>query len=134
MHRFTVPAVLALGIAVASPLLWLWPDDGVVDGWTVGVALWQAMPFALLLLFHRIGFSNVGALVTAVALAAMTALGYVAVERDDSSTAGFALLLFPIYLAVIVVIAFFIDLGARHVARRFGNRSRRRHRRAVLRE
>jgi Na+/melibiose symporter-like transporter len=122
LHRLTVPAVLALGIAVASPLLWLWPDDGVVDGWTVGVALWQAMPFALLLLFHRVGFSEVGTVVTAVVIAALTALGYVAVERDDSSTAGIALLFFPIYLAVLVVIAFFIDLGARRVVRRFANR------------
>jgi hypothetical protein len=123
MHRLAVPAVLGLGIAVASPPLWLWPDDGVVDGWTVGVALWQAMPFALLLLFHRVGLSDVGTVVTAVVIAALTALGYVAVELDDSSTAGIALLLFPIYLAVLVVIVFFIDLGARHVVRRFANRS-----------
>jgi hypothetical protein len=56
----------------------LWPDDGVVDGWTVGVALWQAMPFALLLL------------------------------------------------------VFFIDLGARHVVRRSRIEAPRRPMRAVL--
>jgi hypothetical protein len=122
-HRLTAPAVLALGIAVASPLLWLWPDDGVVDGWTVGVALWQAMPFALLLLFQRVGFSDAGTVVTAVVIAALTASGYVVVERDDSSTAGIALLLFPLYLSVLVVIAFFVDLGLRHVVERFANRS-----------
>lgn len=122
-HRLTAPAVLALGIAVASPLLWLWPDDGVVDGWTVGVALWQAMPFALLLLFQRVGFSDAGTVVTAVVIAALTASGYVVVERDDSSTAGIALLLFPLCLSVLVVIAFFVDLGLRHVLERFANRS-----------
>jgi hypothetical protein len=122
-HRLIVPAVLALGIAVASPLLWFWPDDGAVDGWTVGVALWQVMPLALVVLLHRVGFSDVGTVVTAVVVAALTALGYVAVERDDSSTAGIALLFFPLYLLVLVVVAFFVDLGVRHVVSRFGNRA-----------
>jgi hypothetical protein len=121
-HRLVVPATVALGIAVASPLLWLWPDDGAIDGWTVGFALWQALPFAILLLFHRVGFSDAGTVLTAVVLAGVTFLGYVAVERSDSSTAGIALLYFPLYFTVVVVIAFFIDLGVRHVARR-SNRS-----------
>lgn len=122
-HRLTVPAVLTLGIAVASPLLWLWPDDGVVDAWTVGVALWQAVPFVLLLLLHRVGFSDLGTIVMAVVIAALTVFGYIAVERDDSSTAGIALLLFPLYLAVLVVVAFFVDLGVRHAVRRSTNRN-----------
>jgi hypothetical protein len=122
-HRFTVPAVLTLGIAVASPLLWLWPDHGVVDAWTVGVSLWQAMPFGLLLLLHRVGFSDLGTAVTAVVIAALTVFGYVAVGRDDSSTAGIALLFFPLYLAVLVAVAFFVDLGVRHVVRRFPSRN-----------
>jgi len=122
-HRFAVPAVLTLGIAVASPLLCLWPDDGVVDAWTVGVALWQAMPFVVLLLLNRVGFSHLGTTVMAVVIAALTVFGYVAVERDDSSTAGIALLFFPLYLAVLVVVAFFVDLGVRHAFRRSANRN-----------
>lgn len=115
--------VLALGIAVASPLFWLWPGDGVIDGWTIAFAVWEALPFALLLLCHRVGFSDVGTVVTAVAVAALTAFGYVAVERDESSTAGIALIIFPLYLAVLVVLAFFIELAVRHVVRHFANRS-----------
>jgi hypothetical protein len=122
-HRVTVSAVLALGIAVASPLLWLWPNDGAVDGWTLGIALWQAMPFLLILfLFRAFGFSDLGTVITAVVLAALTVAGYVAIDRSDSSTAGIALLFFPIYFEVVVVVAFLIDLGARHAVRRLANR------------
>ena len=121
-RRLIVPAVLALGITVASPLLWLWPDDGVVDGWAVAIALWQAMPFALVLLFRLYGFSDAGTVITAVVLAGLTVSGYVAIERSDSSTAGIALLYFPLYLTVVVVIAFLTDLGVRHFLRRVSNR------------
>lgn len=124
-HRLTVAAVLALGIAVASPLLWFWPHDGAIDGWTVGFAVWEALPFAVLLLCHRAGFSDVGTVVTGVLVAVLTVVGYVAVERDESSTAAIALIIFPLYLAVFVAVAFFTELGMRHVVRRFGNRSSR---------
>src|SRR5215210_2884206 len=122
-HRLTVPAVLALGTAVASPVIWWWPHDEGSDGWTVALAVWQALPFALLLLCRRTGFSDVGTVVTAVVAAALTTLGYVAVERDESSTAGIALIIFPLLLAVVAAVAFFIELGIRHVVRRFVNRS-----------
>jgi hypothetical protein len=123
-HRLIVPAVLALGIAVASPLFWLWRDDGgAVDfAWTVGLALWLVMPFGLLLLFRTLGFSDVGTVVTAVVVAALTVLGYVAIESSESSTAGIALLFFPIYFAIVVLGALLIDLGVRHAVRRFANR------------
>jgi hypothetical protein len=123
IDRLVVPAVAAFGVAAASPLLWLWPDDGIIDAWTVGLALWQAMPFALLLVLRRMRMSAVGTVATALGIAVLTTLGYVAVERDDSSTAGIALLFFPIYLAALSVVAFLIDLGARHIARRFNSRS-----------
>ncbi len=72
MARFTVPAVVALAIAVALPTLWLGSEDAAVDAWTIGFALWQAMPFAALLLLRLSGFSDVGLVVTAVVVSAVT--------------------------------------------------------------
>jgi hypothetical protein len=68
---------------------------GDVDAWTIGFALWQAMPFAAILLLRRSGFSDVGVVVTAVVVSALTVAGYVAVSSSDSSTAAVGLLIFP---------------------------------------
>lgn len=79
-HRLIVPAVLALAVVVAAPLFW-WPE-AAVDAWTVVFALWIALPFGALLLLHKeAGFSDVGTIVTAIAVATLTVLGYVAIPQ-----------------------------------------------------
>jgi hypothetical protein len=118
MARFTVPAVVALAIAVALPTLWLGSEDAAVDAWTIGFALWQAMPFAALLLLRLSGFSDVGLVVTAVVVSAVTVAGYVAVSSSDSSTAAVGLLIFPLWWTLLVVVAFVVDIVVRHVVRR----------------
>ena len=114
--------VLALGIGVSAPLLW-WADAGF-DGWTVGFALWQALPFALLILLHkRLRFSHTGTVVTAFVAAGLTVLGYAEIHRDDSSTAALGFIWFPIWLAVLIVIAWLIDFGVRGTVKRLANPS-----------
>jgi hypothetical protein len=118
-HRWIDLVVVVLGLAVSAPLLWWMRDEGEFDAWWLGFILWQAMPFALLLLLHRHGgLSAVGTLVTAIVVAALAAWGYVEIERSDSSTAGLGLLAFPLYFAGLVVVAWFIDIGVRRVVRR----------------
>ena len=115
-HRLVVPAISALAIAVAVPFLWL---ADPVDGFTIVLALWQAAPFGVLLLFRRKGFSDVGTLLTGVVLGALALWGYAAIRSSDSSTAAIGYLYVPGYLMVVVVLALFVDLGVRHIAGRF---------------
>jgi hypothetical protein len=83
-----------------------------------GLTLWQAMPFALLLLFHRRGLSDIGAMLTAVVVAGLYVWGYVEIERSDSSTAAVGLLYLPVYFVFVVTTAWLIDLGTRRVLNR----------------
>lgn len=83
---------------------------------TVGFAVWQAVPFAVLALLHRrSGFSDLGTVVTAVIFTGLTVLGYIEVERSDSSTAA---LTYPIWFTLLVVVAYLVDIGTRHVLQR----------------
>lgn len=98
-------------------------DETGFDAWTVGFALWQALPFALLVFFRRLRFSDTGTVLTAVVVAGLTVLGYVEIHRSDSSTAALGFLWFPIWLAVLVLIAWLIDRGVGGTVRRFANPS-----------
>ena len=116
-QRLIVPVVSALAIVVASPMLW-WAGFEL-DAWAVAFALWQAMPFGVLLALHRwASFSGIGTVVTAVVVAGLTVVGYIAIERSESSTAGIALIYTPIWLAVLVFIAWLVDLALRWAAER----------------
>jgi hypothetical protein len=121
-HRLIVPVVLALAVVVAAPLFW-WPE-AAVDVWTVLFALWIVLPFGGLLLLHKqAGFSDVGTIVTASAVATFTVLGYVAIFRSDSSTAAIGVLYFPIWAGLLVIAAWLIDRGARSIVGRSADKS-----------
>lgn len=86
---------------------------------TVGFAVWQAVPFAVLALLHRrSGLSDLGTVVTAVIFTGLTVLGYIEVERSDSSTAALGFLIYPIWFTLLVVVAYLVDIGTRHVLQR----------------
>ena len=114
-NRLLVLAVVALTVATLSILFWLLPGAGAWGVWDLAFVLWQAMPFALLLLLHRHGFSDIGAVLTSVAVAGLYVWGYVDIERSDSSTAALGLLFLPTYFGLLVVIAWLVDLGTRRV-------------------
>jgi hypothetical protein len=117
-RRSIAALVAGLAAAVWVPFYW-WTSGGGFDGWTLAFAIWQVIPFGLLLLLHgRGGFSNIGTLLTAVAVAGFIVVGYVEILRSDSSTAALGLLYLPIYSVVVVVIAAVVDLIARTVVKR----------------
>ena len=118
MNRLVVLAVAALAFATLFVLFWRLPGDVGVDAWTLAFTLWQAMPFGLLLLFHRRGLSDVGAMLTAFVVSGLYVWGYVEIERSDSSTAAIGLLYLPAYFVLVVMIAWIVDLGARRVLSR----------------
>ena len=82
------------------------------------------MPFAVLALLRWYGrFSAAGTILTAVLVTGLTVVGYIEIDRSESSTAAIGLVYFPIWFTLLVVVAYVVDLGTRHVPGASGDKA-----------
>src|SRR4051794_25472802 len=113
-HRSSVSlAVAVVGVVVSLSVLAWWPPL-TLDAGTIAFALWQGLPFVLILGLRSLwGFSDLGMAVAAAASAILTVYGEIEMYYDTSSTAVLGFVFFPISFAGVAFVIWIIDAVVR---------------------
>jgi hypothetical protein len=113
-----LPPVLTMAVVVA---VLAWSSGGVapgeLDAWLLGFALWNLAPALVMLGFCVAGAVGGGpvraAVVAGLVLLGATAVAYVGVATDESSTAALAYLTLPLFGLLLVVVLVGVAVVAR---------------------